>query len=63
LNILSARSVLELDDWARWSDDTEEDGSHNVPIAPDEYHKYRYGGSGPYRCSLPQSCGRRAAAV
>ena len=48
LNVLSARSVLELDDWARWSDDKNDDGSRNLPIAPDEYLKYRYGGSGPY---------------
>jgi hypothetical protein len=46
--VISARAVLELDDWMRWSDDIEEDGSCNLPIAPDEYHKYRYSGAGPY---------------
>jgi hypothetical protein len=59
LNVLSARSVIELDDWARWSVDKEEDGSSNLPIAPDEYHKYRYSGSGPYvvHCLHPASDG------
>jgi hypothetical protein len=48
LNVLSAGPVLELDDWAHWSDDKEGDGSCNLPIAPDEYHKYRYSGGVPY---------------
>jgi hypothetical protein len=48
LSVISARAVLELDDWMRWSDDKEDDGSCNLPIAPDEYLKHRYGASGPY---------------
>lgn len=51
LEVISPRSVLELDDWARWSDDKNEDGSRNLPIAPDEYHKYFYSGYGG--CAIP----------
>ena len=48
LNVLSARSILKVDDWGHWSDDKEDDGSCNFPIAPDEHHKYFYSGAGPY---------------
>jgi hypothetical protein len=48
LEVLSARSVLKLDDWGHWTDDREKDGSCNLPVAPDEYHKYFYSGAGPY---------------
>jgi hypothetical protein len=48
LEVVSTRSVIELDDWARWRDDKKEDGSRNIPIAPDEYHKYFYSGYGGY---------------
>jgi len=48
LNVLSARSVVEVDNWGHWSDGKEEDGSCNLPIAPDEHHKYFYSGAGPY---------------
>jgi hypothetical protein len=48
LEVVSTRSVIELDDWARWRDDKKEDGSRNIPSAPDEYHKYFYSGYGGY---------------
>jgi hypothetical protein len=31
-----------------WTDDKENDGSCNLPIAPDERHKYLSSDSGPY---------------
>ncbi len=48
LEVLSARSVLKLDDWGHWTDDREKNGCCNLPIGPDEYHKYFYSGAGPY---------------
>ena len=48
LEVLSPRMVLKIDDWNHWSDDKQDDGSCNLPVAPDEYFKYYYGGGGPY---------------
>ncbi len=36
----------------RWSDDRREDSSCDLPIAPDEYHKYLYSGGCAYEVSL-----------
>ncbi len=43
LEVDSARAVLHRDDLEHWSDDRQEDGSCELPIAPDEYFKYRRG--------------------
>lgn len=52
LEVLSAHAVLRLDQWNHWSDDRRDDGTCELPIAPDEYFKYLYGGGGPYAISL-----------
>lgn len=52
LAVLSAASVLRLDDWNHWSDDQQDDDSRELPIAPDEYFKYFYSGGGPYAIPL-----------
>jgi hypothetical protein len=45
---LTALGTAIQDDWGHWTDDKENDGSCNLPVAPDEYHKYFYSGAGPY---------------
>jgi hypothetical protein len=52
IEVESAQVVLELDDWMQWSDDKQRDGSCELPIAPDEYHKYRYSEGGSYAIRL-----------
>lgn len=48
LEVLSARAALRLDDWNHWSADRWEDGSCQLPVAPDEYFKYLQSGGGSY---------------
>lgn len=45
LVVESAAQVIELDDWMRWSDDKDERGTCELPIAPDEHHKYFVSGA------------------
>jgi hypothetical protein len=52
IEVESAQVVLELDDWMQWSNDKQQDGSCELLIAPDEYHKYRYSGGGSYAIPL-----------
>jgi len=52
LEVLSARAVLRLDDENHWSDGRRDDGTCELPIAPDEYFKYLYSGGGPYAIPL-----------
>lgn len=52
LEVMSAGSILRLDDWNHWSDDRHDDGSSELPIAPDEYFKYLFSGGEPYAIPL-----------
>jgi hypothetical protein len=52
LEIESPGQLLELDDWMRWSDDKDDLGNCDVPVAPDEHHKYFVSGS-IYTMRLP----------
>lgn len=45
LVVESASQVVELDDWMRWSDDKDAHGTCELPIAPDERHKYFVSGN------------------
>ncbi len=45
LVVESAAQAVELDDWMHWSDDKDAQGTCELPVAPDEHHKYFVSGS------------------
>jgi hypothetical protein len=45
LQIESAGQLLELDDWGHWTDDKDDLGNCNLPIAPDEHQRYFVSGN------------------
>jgi hypothetical protein len=45
LVVESAEQVVEFDDWMHWSEDKDAQGICELPIAPDEHHKYFVSGN------------------
>jgi hypothetical protein len=45
LVVESATQAVDLDDWMYWSDDKDAQGICELPIAPDEHHKYLVSGN------------------